>query len=760
VHWFWPAVSVALAVLIRPGCCQSTLESVPEELRSLGAAPRRWHVRAACEVTICPAPGAAQRQYESQLELWHSGHPLGPLVVQAMPEVVRSDGDSYIEEHYTLTYDGRVSVKHMTALGTRGAPKPWPHATVTPGRHDGFPFLMVMMGWTATPFGLFEERGLRFSEMIVAAAARGMLNMSQRTDGMCVLVIGGEATRGSSIRIVADPHADFAFREVVHTKEGRTLRTIAIGETSGVGELRYPRDIVDTLCGPDGAPMEIRHTRILSCSLMSREEWEARVLISLPGGTVVDDRAMRSKFTVARPVKELDEELASMAEAVQGLRRSHDPAQESAGWQSWIVGLLAFCAVAAIALLVACVRRNRQAVAVLFTLTALTQGQALGQRPSTFAAGSVTALRMVPGWRVENCGVAATALVLRLLGDSLAIQTVADLLGAGDHWEGQVNLLEIGECLRARGHSAVGMGSVASQNVVECLRRAPESWMVVQVKARRAHFVVLQYDGNGQIVIADPMGKVRRARPDDTQDKIWSAMNSTVLLVRKEGGGRRGVDLEGEAQETVIIDEDSTGEVVNAYLDVRNDSDKEWNILDAKSSCGCFVGLELESGGRTLAAKMATRVVVKMNAAKMKQASDEQVVYVSHGYSGTTRKIGLEIRVTTRRLLALQDDLAAAPLLVPEYWRLAESAGEKPIEIEGLCLVIPEGWRMDTIHHSDGIKSVDLIAAHGLEGRVALTFAATLVGGVEPVRQRVEFLLSGKRKLTLSCVIEGPSSGR
>ena len=605
------------------------------------------------------------------------------------PEILGVKGlPVFVEDWCEETYDGRITATFTSKSRDGDGPlRTLNRGSVSAGRGRTWDWTNDFSGWSATIWGVGERFGKGPKELlpgepaVVFGAGRATLETEEgKTLRKCVFVqIEGEwaieqleRRWGTKLleRILA---SDFG---VLRCKSGLAL---------------FPKRVVCSIYGNDGIRSEERTTDIVI--LDYNEHASTSYVLEFPAGAAVQDSVSSTVLVVGRD----DGELARVLDGQSDALRAAPPANKESvvpwRWLLTALGLLTIGVVSVRAL-------ARRSAAATLLAAVCTLGGVSAQGPWLVSQGRIT---------IENCGVLATSLCLRVFEVQHSIDDVADRLGCGAGRTDPVPMDRIGFLLLEEGLEVEAMKRMTLESVASvCASNNGIAVVHTLDKSNIGHYWVVRASGDG-LAVANPGRAVSYCSPVGENSRGWMAveesMSGFVLFV---GGARKEVVWKLSDERFAMTPRVLTEGVGKHKISV------DWpdvaRVAYMKSSCGCITDVSFN--------REAKELVVSIVGGGQKGSRTEQSVDLDLVIGGRTVRRVLLVRGSSQgrrsRLRCLVSPTVIVPSKMGDAW-----VGELVVMLDTDSTIVdleaPKGMEVrpvgSKVHRFEGRESVSLTYA-------------------------------------------------
>lgn len=598
---------------------------------------------------------------------WFSSKPGGFARCEVDREVSRwmRGPSEFAESSFLMAYDGRIGQVLRTSTGSMDEPIPIKRAIFVPHRPSHSELGARASGWRFSTLGFFDQVGGRFSEMLqfdrynleIATTGEGEARRIQLDRTMMLDALELHETW------VLDPNRSYALLDYKYRESGTVKEHIVVEQLTESLGLYWPAKVVrDSLIPDGGEAHEVMRMQpeTLTHEAAAQVAWH----LDLPAGTTLEDPISDVVLTLGYSEEELnpllDADSDLLADSLVDAQPLDTalltlPEPESDSDLAMLLTRIALFA-AGLGIVGFAVMRMRVAarqpaggqVAGVATLLVL----ALLSAPTNAQQVSLVADELGNN-RVHNCGVNASAVILRAFGKDAELQAIGTGLACGDHWERVVSLGQIQTLFETRGLTVQPMQQHKPEQILASLGRRNVALVHIESAYQpEGHFIVLGGTRGDKILEIDPARSSRWVTVADFLSSRRHVLTGYGLLV--SDGASRGQDVvptlpdDATQFDLDIGDVSEVKGIVTTSVRVPNRAEQAMTLSTSASSCTCFQGAVFDSGKKSIPAGGEDVLHLQFDRAKLGVGENEQNVLITFAAGGVKRNVLFRVRVLVR----------------------------------------------------------------------------------------------------------------
>jgi hypothetical protein len=645
-----------------------TLTTLRSDIRALELSFGGLKVESECNWTKREADEDEFKNHGGlEATLWFSSKPGGFARCDFHEETSRwKRGPSeFAESSFLATYDGRVGQVLRRKTGSQGQAVAIKRAIFVPHRPSHVELGARVSGWRFSTIGFFDQLAGRFSEML--EYDRDNLTVETLVDGAVRRVLLQRVVSLGDVDAceswLMDPDRAYALVDYKYSEGGTVQEHVAIEQLTESRGLYWPAMVTRVSLLPDGA--EAREEMHMKATTLSHDEVaEVDWHITLASGTTLEDPISDVVLTIGysenelNPLLDLDSDLlaASLRDSEpvdSGLLILADSTEDQG--QAWSLTRIALFAggllIAAFALarfLVATRQADRRLVAAsaALTLAVLLSAQPNAQQVSLVADELGT-------HRIHNCGVNASAVILRAFGKESQLDVVAAGLDCGDHWERVVSLGQISTVLEARGLTVKPLQNLKPEQILARLGRGNIALLHLESPYQAdGHFILLGGTRREEVLEIDPARSSRWVTISDFLASRRHAITGYGLLVSGSSPSeKKPIPTLPANAATFALDMGDVSEVegiVTTSVRLHNREAAPLSLTTSASSCTCFQGALFDSGRKAIPAGSEDVLHLQFDRAKLGVGENEQNVVITLEAGASKRTVMFRVRALIR----------------------------------------------------------------------------------------------------------------
>jgi hypothetical protein len=274
-----------------------------------------------------------ERSGEAEITAWFAGVPGSKVRIDYHRQIGRwFDGKApFAETSDRVAYNGRATKYLMMAMGPAGHANPVLEGELYAGRPRGvFDYADFAAGWRFSIFGMFDQFGVRLSDMLARGNSAGSVTIrydEQAGGGQVVRITLSDP--GTERVLVLQPDKGYSLSSAEwRLRSGALLERLTVTELTAVApNLYYPRKAVRELFRPDGVP-RCRSVYEASAISVNDPAWSDSVFDpDWPAGTPVQDRIAGALYVVGMDGQRLEQ---IIDQQVEWFNRGDAPASQPA----------------------------------------------------------------------------------------------------------------------------------------------------------------------------------------------------------------------------------------------------------------------------------------------------------------------------------------------------------------------------------------------------------------------------------------------